>query len=64
MAQMKRGMMNTIKAGKSGSRVKKLAAAPARMFRPGNPKPVVDFMRGTCNMGDENATERKDRILG
>lgn len=64
MAQMKRTSMNTIRAGKSGSGVRKMKQAPARMFRPGNPKPVVDFMRGTCNMGDENSTERKDRILG
>lgn len=63
MAQMKRTSVRP-KPGKSGSGVRKMTSAPARMFRPGNPKPVVDFMRGTCRMGDENATERKDRIVG
>ena len=64
MPQMKRGMTNTIRAGKSGSSVSKMRQAPMRMFRPGNPKPVVDYHRAVCEMGDENARERKDRILG
>lgn len=62
MAQMKRTSF-TVTAGKSGSGVTKLRTAPARMFRPGNPKPVVDFMRGACRLSAENGTERKDRLV-
>lgn len=53
MAQMKRGMWNTIKAGKSGTKIAKLTKAPT-MFRPTNNRTVML----------ESAGERKDRVLG
>lgn len=63
MAQMKRNMMNTIRAGKPGSGVRK-SGAPARMFRPGNPKPVVQVLQSISRLTLENAREQKDRIVG
>jgi hypothetical protein len=53
MAQMKRGMWNTIKAGKSGTKISKLLKAPV-MFRPMNNRTVML----------ESVEERKDRLVG
>ena len=60
--QMKGGSFRG-RGAKAGTAVRKMRQAPARLFRPGNPKPVVDYMRGLENLSGENTTERKDRLV-
>jgi hypothetical protein len=54
---------NVIRAGKAGSGVRRVSGTKG-LFRPTNPRPVVDYHRAVCAMSGENATERKDRIVG
>ena len=66
MPQMK-GSSFRPKPGKGGSAVTKMMRPPARMFRPHNPRPVLDYHQGierACSGSGESARERKDRLVG